>query len=287
MGAWGKKNGAISAARSEGLADLESQEAADRHLVAQLFADTADVGQNFEVWVFNEPLLQQAGVLIELREFAFDNLGDGGSGFAFEGITLRRDFFFLINHRGRDVIAADRNRIGGSNLERDVTNELLELLRGAGRFLRSSQFHQNTDLAAQVDVGTDQAIALHFEALVTADLNVFADTRDSGNPIGFEIGIGIGGNLGGQLRNERLETVVARDEIGLTIDFDQHADATIGGDCLADEAFVGGTIRLFDGGGGTLLAQDVDGGLEIALGFVQGFFTSHESGTGHGAKLTN
>ena len=54
---------------------------------------------------------------------------------------------------------------------------------------------------------------------------------------------------------------------------------------LADEAFVGGAVGLLHRSGGTLLAQEVDGGVQVALGLVQGLLAVHQSGAGHGAEL--
>ncbi len=78
--------------------------------------------------------------------------------------------------------------------------------------------------------------------------------------------------------HEPLKVVVARDEIGLGIDLDddpdlvldRHADQTVGGDAPA----------LFGRLGETLLAQPVDGGLDVAVRLGQRVLAIHHARAG-------
>ena len=63
------------------------------------------------------------------------------------------------------------------------------------------------------------------------------------------------GQLAGDVVAERAKVVVARDEIGLAIDFDQDARAGAGLDALHDDAFVGLARRLLGRGCRALLRR--------------------------------
>ena len=95
----------------------------------------------------------------------------------------------------------------------------------------------------------------------------------------------MGGSLGSELVDEGFEGVVAGDEIGFAINLDEGANLAAAQDGLSDEAFIGDAVGLFHCGGGSLLAQEIDGGVQVALGRVQGLLAVHQSGTGHGAEL--
>ena len=66
-----------------------------------------------------------------------------------------------------------------------------------------------------------------------------------------------------------LEGFGAGDEIGLAIDFDEHANLAAGVNVTADQTFAGFALGLFGGGSLALFAEDVDGLLDIAGGFNQ------------------
>ena len=76
------------------------------------------------------------------------------------------------------------------------------------------------------------------------------------------IDIAMGEGEIGDLADEILEGVVARDEVGLRIDLDDGAGMATGGD--ADESLGGDAAGLFGGGGETFLAQPIDRALDIA-----------------------
>jgi len=83
--------------------------------------------------------------------------------------------------------------------------------------------------------------------------------------------------------HERLEIIVAGDEIGLGIDLDD--DAEIGLHRHRDEAVRRDAAALLGRLGEALLAQPVDGRLDVAVGFVKGVLAVHHAGAGLLAKL--
>ena len=106
---------------------------------------------------------------------------------------------------------------------------------------------------------------------------------------------------------QRLEVVVAGDEIGLRIDFDDDAeigfdgdaDQALGGDAAAllgrlgqallaqpvDHAFLGFATGLFRGGGRPLFAQNRFRLGEIAPGFDEGLLAIHHARAGFLAQV--
>ena len=87
----------------------------------------------------------------------------------------------------------------------------------------------------------------------------------------------------GHARDELLEGLVARDEVGLRIDFDQRAG--IAADGHADQAFRRDAAGLLRGLGKTLLAQPIDRGFEIAVGFGQRGLAVHHARAGLVAQV--
>ncbi len=77
-----------------------------------------------------------------------------------------------------------------------------------------------------------------------------------------------------------LESFGAGHEIAFAVDFDDHADFSAGMNVVADEA-LGGLARGFLGRGGlTLLAQDVDGLLDVGIGLDERGAAIAEAGVG-------
>ncbi len=89
----------------------------------------------------------------------------------------------------------------------------------------------------------------------------------------------------GDGRDHLLELVVARHEVGLGVDFDDGARRALHGD--ADEAFGGDAVGLLGGLGQTLLAQPVDGGLDVAADLAERGLAIHHAGAGAVAQLLN
>ncbi len=78
------------------------------------------------------------------------------------------------------------------------------------------------------------------------------------------------GDLDREVAHQLLELVGARDEVGLAVDLDQHADAAAGVDVAGDEALAGVATGLLGGRRQALLAQQRDGLLEVAVGLRRG-----------------
>jgi len=75
------------------------------------------------------------------------------------------------------------------------------------------------------------------------------------------------GHVHGHVVAQALEVRRARDEIALAIHLDQHADLPARVDIGAHQPFGRRPLRFLGGRGLALLAQDVDGLLDIAFGF--------------------
>ncbi len=58
-------------------------------------------------------------------------------------------------------------------------------------------------------------------------------------------------------------------------------------DVGVDEAFLGFAIGALGGRGGTLLAKDGDGGVEVAVGFNKRALAVHEAGARLGAQVVD
>ena len=89
-----------------------------------------------------------------------------------------------------------------------------------------------------------------------------------------ELRIG-GGHLHGQVLHQFLKVLGARHEIGLAVDFDQHADLRAGVDVVADDALLGRARRLLRRRRDAGLAQHHFGLTQVALGFNQRLLALH------------
>ena len=83
--------------------------------------------------------------------------------------------------------------------------------------------------------------------------------------------------------HQRLEVVVAGDEIGLGIDLDHDADIVLDRD--ADEAVGGDAPALLGRLGEALLAQPVDRGLDVAVRLAQRVLAIHHARAGLLAQI--
>ena len=69
------------------------------------------------------------------------------------------------------------------------------------------------------------------------------------------------------------------------VDLDEHTDFAAGVDVGADSAFVGAAGGLLGGRGHAALAQDDEGRVHIAVGFLEALKTVAHGGSGFFAKL--
>ena len=73
----------------------------------------------------------------------------------------------------------------------------------------------------------------------------------------------------GDVARQLLEVVGARDEVGLAVELDQHADLAVVVDVAHDQRPRGGSAGALLGLGDPLLAQDLGGLLHVAAGLLQ------------------
>ena len=88
------------------------------------------------------------------------------------------------------------------------------------------------------------------------------------------------GDLDGEVADELLELLGARDEVGLAVDLDEHADAAAGVDVAGDEALAGVATGLLGRRGQAALAQQRDRLVEVAVRLGQRLLAVHEPGAG-------
>ncbi len=98
----------------------------------------------------------------------------------------------------------------------------------------------------------------------------------------MDVAAGLEGELG-DVADDRLELLVAGDEIGLGIDLDDGALGALDGD--ADQAFGGDAAGLLGGLGETAGAQPVDGGFHVAVGLGQRLLAVHHADAGRVAEF--
>ena len=83
--------------------------------------------------------------------------------------------------------------------------------------------------------------------------------------------------------HQRLEVIVAGDEVGFGIDLDNDADIVLDGD--ADKAFGRNPAALLGGFGEALLAQPIDRRLDVAVGLAQRILAIHHARAGLFAQI--
>ena len=105
-----------------------------------------------DVRLLEEAILAEVFVDLALHDF-LNRL----SGLAL-GLTAC-DFALFFKKRGIDVIAGHADRAGSRNVHRDVANELLEVVSLGDEIAFAVNFTEHANLATEVDVGVDQALA--------------------------------------------------------------------------------------------------------------------------------
>src|SRR5436309_1058509 len=88
------------------------------------------------------------------------------------------------------------------------------------------------------------------------------------------------GDLQRDLLREAREVVVARDEVGVAVDLDEHADLAVGVDVGLHGALGGLAAGELGRAGDALLAQPGDGGFDVAAGLGQRLLAVHHPGAG-------
>src|SRR6516225_7597322 len=156
------------------LANLEANEATDSDLIAKLLSYGPDVLLNRHLGIpFHKSLIHQAVSLIKLFQFAIDDLGHCLRRLILD--LLAGNFPFFRNNIRRDLFPRDYEGMTGGNLERNVFHELLKILGCNRGFFFCPNFHQNTDLVAGVEVGSNHTVAGDLHASVARDKDVISD----------------------------------------------------------------------------------------------------------------
>ena len=104
-----------------------------------------------------------------------------------------------------------------------------------------------------------------------------AGSRIGGGGNRFDRTVGGQGNRG-NAADEVLEGIVAGNEVGLGVDFDD--DSLVAGAGNADQAFGSGAAGLLVGLGDALGAQPVDRGFDVAVGLGQRLLAVHHACAG-------
>src|SRR5665213_1033639 len=267
---------------SHDLAHLKADETADGDFVTQLLADLRDVLLDADFGItLHEALVHEAVGLEKFFQHAGEDFFHGGGGLAFQTVGLRGDLALLGNNFRRDLLAGNRVRKTGGDLQRDVLYQLLEFVLARRLGLAAADGDEHADFRARVNVSRDETVAGNFQARVAGDLDVLAQLADGGFALGFAVRKKVSGDLPGNLVAEGAKRLVARNKIRFTVHFHQHAGLSAGRDELGDDAFAGFTRRLFRGARGAGFAEQIHGGLEVAVRFDERLFAFHHANARH------
>ena len=208
---------------------------------------------------------------------------------------LGENRFLLVNDLSRYVLGRDVLGVDRGDLHGNVLAELSELRLGS-HLVGGVKSDHNADSAAAVYIGDNSAFVL----LKAANLDVLADDQN----LLFQERVNGHLGAGSRLRQKRLyvggilfdhglgagvnechEFGVLCHEVGLGVDFDHNAhvvlDQRVNGTLGSDSAC------LLLGSGQTLLAQNVNSLIHIAVGFGECLFAVHHAAAGHFSQIFN
>src|SRR6185436_215755 len=202
--------------------------------------------------------------------------------------------------RGRGLRSPGRRRsqllpegVAREPADADVLADRGDLVRDQvadGPLLVAERLIEEADLAEPLleltldDLGPDR-LGLLLDRLVGEKLGLLRVEDVLGNAIGVDVLGTHPGDLDRQVADELLELVGARDEVGLAVDLDQHADAAARVDVARDEALAGVAARLLRGRRETALAEQDDGLLDVTVSLDEGVLAVHEARAGPLAQL--
>jgi len=199
---------------------------------------------------------------------------------------LDGDGLLGLEHLGGHGGLIDGNRVHGSDLHRDTAGDL------GGNLLVEGD--DGAELAVEVhvlgherslDTGiVSQHVLLTGLAGLVGDVLVEGVTRGGLDGLeGLEVGRELGDGGVGDGRGKGLEIRRSGDEVGLATEAHEDGLSTVH---TAQDSTLGGFVVTPLGEGGlTLLAKDLDGTLEIAVGLGEGLLAIHHAGAGHVAQL--
>ena len=238
-------------------------------------------------------MLQEAAFSEELADLTLEDVLDDVRWLTLGGEAGAEDVQLVVDHRLRDVIAGQALRRASSDVEGEVLDELLEAVGACGFRLGGADFDQHAHLATEVDVGSDHAAWSCVVADVLAELEVFTDFADFrfdrvfdglfavlGGEGGIEVSCAGGSERIGDASNKGLEAFVFRNEVRFAVHFQQQAGSGTRVDAGGDDAFLGSAVGHLAGLHDAALAEELDGGFDVAVGFGEDFFAVHHGGAG-------
>src|SRR5579863_441357 len=241
-------------------------------------------------------LIEEADLPVEGLEAGFDNLLDDVRGLA--GVLLDEHRALALNGRRIDPGGVERDGTCRGDMHRHLPPERAELCPIARGFERDDDSDPAEPVGDRaVHIMADRALG-DFEALRAAQRHVFADGGDGvGDRLADRPAAGVMraerfrridvGRLVERHRqraaHQRLEVVVAGDEVGLGIDFHDNAGLVLDGD--PDQAFGRHPSALLGRFRQALLAQPVHCRLDVAAGLAQGVLAIHHARAGLLAQL--
>ena len=195
----------------------------------------------------------------------------------------------MLNFVRRYFVTCEVERTGGGDVHRDVMRNGFErriVLEARGRV----HIDENANAAAEVDVYVHNALIAREAANADFFTNLgdhFVQRRADGESrredrVLRKQSVHVRGvllaDLLGELGDIRLEIIGLGDKVRFAVDFDHDANAAIGADIAADDAFRGNAARFFRGGREALFAQIVLGFFKIAFTLGERLFTVHHAG---------
>ena len=271
--------------------------AGDGNVAAQSFGSVGNILLDIHAAILDESLIDQAVLLVELAQLANGHLFlDGVRLVGVLGIVRhlsQDDLLFLGNGLGRDGSFVQVAGVGSRDLHGDVLAESGKLGLGS-HVVAGLELDDDAVRAAAVHIGS----AVAFITGKTADLDVLLDDQDQGLQgivhsavahLAAHQGLHVGGILvsdnTGQVLGEFHELLVLGNEVGLGVDLDH--DGAVRERNRVDHTLGSNAASLLAGGGQALLAQDLNGLLEIALRLGQSLLAFHHAAVGLAAQFHN
>ena len=199
---------------------------------------------------------------------------------------LDGDGLLGLEHLGGDGSLVDGDRVHGSDLHGDAAGDR------SGDFLVEGD--DGAELAVEVDIlGHERSLeagVVGENVLLTGLAGLVGDVLVEGvtggglhSLEGGEVGreLGDGGVSDGS--GEGLEIRGGSHEVGLATEADE--DGLSAFHAGKDGALGGFVVTALGKGGLALLAEDLDGALEVAFGLGEGLLAIHHAGAGHVAQL--
>ena len=114
---------------------------------------------NADAGLFHKRLIQQADFFVKLCHLAFHDFLHHGSRLAGCGGLCAIDFFFLLKSFRRHIFLADKLRVRGGNVHRNVFDQVFEVVGAGHKIALAIHFHQHANLSACVNVAGNGAFA--------------------------------------------------------------------------------------------------------------------------------